>query len=502
MGELTVNGALEQRRRLAAGLGLQFDGARDVFAAAGYDGDIAFERYRARYERQDIAARVVDAPAAETWRRAPVIVDGVTEGDGRDDTEFAQAWAEFASIEEVGDELEDRRTVWHYLRRVDELAGIGRYGVLLVGINDGLPLGEPLAPGRVAGPDGYLYLSAFDEGDAQLMELENAPASRRYGLPLRYRLGLGTNLQGDAMQPLPVHWSRVVHVAEGLKGDEIFGTPRLRPVWNRLLDLEKIMAGAGEAAWKLLYKGLILSTRDGYRLDTTDGETEEKVEEYIHGLRRFLQLEGMDVTVAGGEVVDPTGLVNLNVALIAAATNIPQRLLLGSERGELASSQDEQAWARYVAGRQRNFAEPMILRPLINRLVYAGVLPKPASGRYVVVWPEVREADAATDAAVAQAYAQALASVLPGSGQAIDVREFVAALVRPLDNRTAVVAAVTPEPALLPAGVGGDEPDGDAPDDAPDDEPGEEGEEGMATNVAPFWGGVEHGRWDGARWYP
>jgi hypothetical protein len=472
MTALRTNALVEARRQLSGALGMQFAGLRDIYDAAGYDIHIEFDQYRVRYERQDIAARIVDAPAAETWREPPQILDGTQLEDGRDDTQFIQAWNEFVSIEDVGDELADRRTVWHYLRRADELAGVGRYGVLLLGINDGQPLDQPLARSKVSGLDGYLFLSVFDEGDADLLELDNDPTSRRYGLPLRYRLALGTNLQGESLAPKPVHWTRVVHIAEGLKGDEIFGTPRLRSAWNRLLDLEKIMAGAGEAAWKLLYKGLILSTRDGYRLDTTDAQTEEKIEEYIHGLQRFLQLEGMDVTVAGGEVVDPSGLVDLNVALIAATTNIPQRLLLGSERGELASSQDEKNWARYIGGRQRNFAEPMILRPLINRLVYAGVLPKPASGRYVVRWPEVREADAQTDAVVAKEYAEALSKLLAGTDTVVDVAEFVRALVKPLDRR-AVVPRPTP---LMPTSLPGQTTQPLAP----------RGEEVMAANTAPF----------------
>ena len=158
----------------------------------------------------------------------------------------------------------------------------------------------------------------------------------------------------------------------------------------------------------------------------------------------------MDVTVAGGEIVDPTGLVMLNVALIAATTNIPQRILIGSERGELASSQDAVAWDRHIAGRQRNFAEPLLLRPLVNRLVYAGVLPKPASGAYVVQWPELSEPDAQGEATVAKTYAEALEKAAAGGDTMVDLAAFVQTFVRGLDAKTAVVA----KPALptLPNG--------------------------------------------------
>lgn len=477
---LALNSIVADRRALAGGLGLQFGGQRDVYAEAGYPLEIDFAQYKARYERQDMASRIVDAPALDTWRKPPYLLDGVDEKTATTESEFVQAWNELVSIEDVGDDLEDRRTIWHYLRRADQLAGIGRYGVMLVGINDGGELIEPLGKATVSGAGGLLYLSVFDEGDAKVATIENDVTSPRYGLPLLYDLNMGTTLQGSGMGMQRVHWSRVVHVAEGLLGDEIFGTPRLRAAWNRLMDLEKVMAGASEAAWKLLYKGLILSTRDGYRLpsDADAGQFREKIDEYIHGLRRALELEGMDVTIAGGEVADPTGLVTLIVSLIAATVNIPQRILLGSERGELASTQDQQTWDRYVAGRQRGFAESMLLRPLVNRLVYSGVLPKPSSGSYVVRWPDLEEIDAAVEAAVAKAAAEALAAAAAGTGQVVDLAEFIAIFLPNLP-RESIRAAVTP---LLPM-------------------PSQQGGEGvMAANSAPFRGFP--GDWRRWRDYP
>jgi len=478
---LVVNSIVADRRSLAGGLGLQFGGQRDVYAEAGYPLEIDFAQYRVRYERQDLASRIVDAPALDTWRKTPALLDGIDEKTATPESEFVRAWNALVSIEDVGDDLEDRRTIWHYLRRADQLAGIGRYGVMLVGINDGGELSQPLGKATVSGPGGLLYLSVFDEGDARVDTIENDAASPRYGLPLWYELNMGTTLQGTGMGMQRVHWSRVVHIAEGLRGDELFGTPRLRAAWNRLMDLEKVMAGASEAAWKLLYKGLILSTRDGYKLPS-DGEStaafREKIDEYIHGLRRALELEGMDVTIAGGEVADPTGLVSLIISLIAATSNIPQRILVGSERGELASTQDQQTWDRYVAGRQRGFAESMILRPLVNRLVYAGVLPKPSSGAYIVRWPDLEEIDATVEATVAKAAAEALALAAAGTGQVVDLAQFIATFLPNLP-RESIRAAVTP---MLPAPV-------------------QQGGEGvMAANSAPFRGFP--GDWRRWRDYP
>ncbi len=77
------------------------------------------------------------------------------------------------------------------------------------------------------------------------------------------------------------------------------------------------------------------------------------------------------------------------IQLISATTGIPTRILLGSERGELASSQDERNWLSYIASRQTNFAGPVILRPFIDRLIEYGALPKV---EYEIHWPNLFKA--------------------------------------------------------------------------------------------------------------
>jgi hypothetical protein len=74
--------------------------------------------------------------------------------------------------------------------------------------------------------------------------------------------------------------------------------------------------------------------------------------------------------------------------LIAATTNIPKRILLGSERGELASTQDSENWNAFVEERQSEHCEPRIVRPFVTRLVDVGVLPAPTDC-YEVRWPSL-----------------------------------------------------------------------------------------------------------------
>lgn len=420
----SINSVLQSRRAISTKAGQQFGGDRDIYSAAGYRTDIEFEDYYAVYKRGDIAKRIVSLPAASTWQQPPTILDG-DEGD----TEFTKAWAELTSIDPS--DIADQKTIWHYLERADRISGIGRFGVLVIGVNqpveqnesgvdnpqllDGDILSMPL-PENLGGVEDFLYLHAYDEGCVEINSLIADPTNKRFNLPEFYSIEIANSINGNSHTLRRVHWSRVIHIAEGLDSDELYGAPRLEAIFNRRDDLEKILAGGSEAAWKLMDKGIIVSTKDGYEL--AEGEVaKSELENFIHGLTRVAELEGVDVNILGGEMVDPTGIFNTLISVIAGATGIPQRRLLGNEQGQLASTQDERNWADIIESRQKNFAEPILLRPLISRLIYCGVLPQPSSGGFQVEWADsfsLNEIEAAQrESAQATALSSAVSSGMP-----------------------------------------------------------------------------------------
>lgn len=394
------------RQQLSQQLGSQHDGKRNVYEAAGYKQIISYEDYLGKYSREGVAGRLVRAPAHATWRVPPEIYN--IEGE---ETPFNTAITELTDTEVVPLNIEEARpNLWSALAMGDELAGIGRYGVIVLGINDGGGLDTPLKKvkdSESANLKRLLYMTPLPEGQATIDQFEMNKANGRFGKPIMYTCDFG---DGGSTR---VHWSRIVHIAENAPGVGVYGVPRLMGVFNHLEDLLKVMAGSGESAWRLLFKGIVASTKDGYKLADENDETEDKIDEYIHEFKRFLLLEGMDVKIEGGEIVDPTGLVTIIIALISAATGYPQRLLLGSERGELASSQDEVNWKELIESRQTQFAEIKILRDVLNRLIYCGVLPMPENGRYTVKWPSLFTLTDAEQASLNKDRAEVLAKLSP-----------------------------------------------------------------------------------------
>jgi uncharacterized protein len=406
----TRSSAALARRSLATTLGKQFDGRRDVYEAVGYPSTIDFRAYLGKYRREGVATRIVNAPAEETWRVPPTVRDAGETADA-----FNKAFNDLTDVEAVNPDIErEQPKLWEAIAQADKWAGIGQYGVLVMGINDGGELHQPLKPAKdgARGPKALLYLNALTEKQAEIVEWETDRKNPRFGKPTMYQCDFGEVGETLSLMDVRVHWSRVIHIAENAGGAGVYGTPRLEAVFNNLEDILKIMAGAGEAAWRLINKGIIASTKEGYALDDDDEVTNEKVEEYIHDLKRYLLLEGMDIKVEGGEIVDPSGVIRISIALISAATGIPQRILLGSEAGHLASTQDETAWKETIAARQTQFGEK-IARTLVNRLIWSGVLPMPQDGRYAILWPSLFTPTEAEQAEINYKRAQTLALLSP-----------------------------------------------------------------------------------------
>lgn len=365
--------------------GITFEGARDLYEILGYDRSISFRQYRDRYARGGIAGRVVDALPNATWRGGFELVE---DKDPEKDTVFETEW----------NKLSKRLKVPAVLRRADVLAGLSTYSVLLIGAPG--DLAQELPKGK--GQEDILYLSPFSGGggpgisnnrtvtidaDATILEYEIDPKNERFGLPKFYQLK-----RMDISSPIfqrPVHWTRIVHLAEGLLDDNIFGLPSLERVWNLLDDLDKITGGGAEAFWLRANQGMHLNVDKDMTLGT--GELDHlraQAEEYQHSIRRQMRTRGVDIEMLGSDVAmigDPADSV---LTQIAGAKSIPKRILTGSEMGELASSQDRDNWKDQVNGRQTGYCGPYIIEPLVDRLIKFGYLPTPKE--YEVRWSQMQ----------------------------------------------------------------------------------------------------------------
>lgn len=379
MGLRTALEGLMVRSRLANIAGFTFGGKRDIYKALGYAREIFVQDYRSRFRRNEVANRIVKAAPKATWRSEATIL----EDEQLDNlTEFEQACID----------LEQKLKFWKQLYKVDVLSRIGQYGVLLIG-----------APGRMQDPlthlnglDDILYLTPFAEDDARVQYYEIDPSQPRFGLPVMYLIKR-TNLVdptaiNQASVGRPVHWTRVIHVSEGLLDDRVKGDPVLEPVWNRLDDLEKVAGAGSEAFWRRADGGLKITIDPTLDFDDdAQRDLQKQVDEYEHQLRKSIALRGAEIDRLGSDVASMKLEIDALMSLISAGCGIPQRVLMGSEQGKQAARQDKATWDNQITDRQNDYAGPLIVRPFIDRLIELGGLPTPVNGPndYIIKWSEL-----------------------------------------------------------------------------------------------------------------
>jgi hypothetical protein len=398
-------------------LGATFNGNRSLYTALGWKVNLEAADYVAKYRRQDIAARLVDIYPEYTWRQPPRITD---DAEAEPVTPFEAAYLELSTRLRL-------TAAWHNL---DRLAGLGEFAVLLLGVQDSAlgTLSSPVSRAR-----DMLYTRPYAQVDVEVKTVGQNPALETFGLPQLYSIDLGqrglsaasTGARPSGLMLQHVHASRVIHFAED-SANGVYGTPRLERVYNRLDDMEKILGASAEAIWA--GRGLIVAAlRDGaqFPADADREEFKRRFDEFIHGFRSLMEVQGMDVNRLQVSIASPKDAIEAQETILAAASGVPQRILFGSERGELASSQDQTAWETTIASRQRNVVEPLIVRATIDRLIEWGLLPEPATGEYQVIWPTTRTLDPLRQADIAERMARAVATYVEGQGElVVPVGEF------------------------------------------------------------------------------
>lgn len=369
----TFASTLVARNKLAAKIGMEmYEGRRDLYKALGYPITLTFQDYLSRYTRQDIAAAIIDRPVTATWQGALELI----ESDDAEETDFELAWRN----------LNYDLRLKGVLERVDRLTGLGRYGVLLLGLDD-VNSPEDFSKPVSKGNRKLIYIKPFSEETAKIDTYEDNPKNARYGYPKMY--GINVSDVSGASVYVQVHYTRIIHIVDNSLESEIIGTPRLEAVFNRLYDIEKVVGGSAEMFWRGArpgYKGTV--DKDYAMTSEAKDALMDQLEEYENDLRRFLVAEGIEVSGMDTQVSDPKGHLDVQLTLLSAQTGIPKRILSGSERGELSSAQDSGEWKTYVKARRENQAEPQIVRPLVDRLITLGVLPKPA-GEYHIDWEDL-----------------------------------------------------------------------------------------------------------------
>lgn len=427
--------------------------AKDVDKECGYPLDISIEDYWNMYKRNGIARKVVNVFADECWALSPEVY----ETEDQRGTQFENAWKDF--VEETN--------CFHYLQRTDRISGIGRFGLLFLGLDDGRTLDKP-----VRGVDDrtgviepspkkhkLLFMRCIPEALCRVAEWENDIRNRRFSQPKYYYVKFtpvdedNTTYSTESItKEIKVHWSRVIHFSDNKICGEVYGSPRQEPVYNYLLDIKKTLGGSAEMFWKGGFPGVAfeMAPEVAAAINALPPAEAEKIkvgmrkefDEYQRGLQRYLALIGVKANSLSPQIADPSQQFDSQVTAICIALDIPKRVFMGSERGELASGQDAIKWNYKVKGRQKEELTPNLLRAFIQRCIAYKILPTPQ--KLYIEWPDVNTPSPKDIAIIATQITNALKNYATGEiAKVVPPKEFFTLVLGwPLDRALAVAKAM------------------------------------------------------------
>lgn len=383
-------------RRLSAALyGESPDGKRNYKTLYGYLETISYDDNRGMYQRGGIAHTVVAKIAKACWRDMPEVKQG--------DTVILEN--ELLELVEVG--------FFKAFERADILNRIGRLSVLFIGVPDGLEPDQPLGTG---GNIKDLYFNVYGEDGVIIKKWDMDPSSKRFNLPVIYQLTV-TNLTSPSAglvgsSIVNVHYTRVVHLAEGALENTIEGCSALEPVWNALIDKDKVRGGSGEAFYRNARQKFALQAHKDARLDTSstaNSDLNDEVQAFQNDLQDFIRLQNMDMTVVQPNIADPQPTWDIIVEEISGQTGIPIRILTGKGGGQLTGSEDKATWNALTVDRQDHECTPWFIEAL--RILNAAGAIKNLPDIIEIEWPEQSALSAKEAAEVAQLKGNAISQI-------------------------------------------------------------------------------------------
>jgi hypothetical protein len=374
------------------------DPRRDIDEECRYPRVVTPEMYRRMYNRFGIAKRVVSIEPVESWSIKPEIYDA----EEAEETDFEEKWKT----------INERHKLMSKMIKADVLSGIGRYGLILYGINDGKPLSSPVQGMPKSGmldAGGYkvkrpeteiLFIRIMDETLAPIVQWDTNSQSPRFGMPQYYQLrllspedlaeGYYATQPPINLQDTKVHWTRVTHIARDTTSSEVFGTPQMEDVYNHLLDLKKVLGAGAEGYWQAGFPGLSFETQpnlENFEVDVAG--LRKQARKYFEKLQRYIATVGMNVKSLAPNIQDPSTQFETNIKAICTAKGIPYRIFMGTEEAKLAGDEDKDSWKGRCIARQLDHNEPNIVRPVTERLIMYNALPIPLEQKFTVEWPDM-----------------------------------------------------------------------------------------------------------------
>jgi hypothetical protein len=222
-------------------------------------------------------------------------------------------------------------------------------------------------------------------GQLTVAEWDTDEPSDAYGQPKMFQFSEAAVDIDRRQQPrqFNVHPDRVLVWS---KDGTVHCRSILEPGYNDLMTMEKVSGAGGEGFWKNAKSAPVLEIDKEIDIETMakamgvpPAELADKmnaqVEDYQKGFDKLLMIQGMQAKTLGITLPSPEHFFAIALQSFAASVMIPLKILVGTQTGERASTEDAAEWAQTNMSRRTNQAIPNMME-MVGRLERFGVLPE------------------------------------------------------------------------------------------------------------------------------
>jgi hypothetical protein len=361
----------------------------DHFKDFGYPEQLSFTNLYRMYCRNGVASAGVDKTILKTWQDNPFLLEKERDGSQGGGTK------ETTLEKQIRQRFDDLR-LWTRLAEADRMSMVGKYAGVILRFADSQPFNQPVdkVPG---GLDGLVEVIPAWEGQLQVSQWDTDETSETYGQPKMFQFNEAA-VDTNAKQPrnLTIHPDRVIVWS---KDGTVNGSSALEPGYNSLVDMEKVRGAGGEGFWKNAKSAPVLeidkeakidvmAKQMGIKPEDLADKMNDQVADWNAGFDQLLMVMGMQAKTLNVTLPSPEHFHGVAKEEFAASMFIPVKILVGSQSGERASTEDAAEWAKTNMSRRANQTAPNIMS-LINRLERVGILPEKD---WFLDWSDLTEA--------------------------------------------------------------------------------------------------------------
>lgn len=374
-----------------------FPGAKhNHYKDFGFPENVDFNLLYSFYTRNSLAKAAVDKTTRKTWQDPPWLLekprDG-SEGVTKKETRLEKAIRQhFTKIR-----------FWTKIMEADRRSLVGRYAAVILRVADNKPTDEPLESVS-GGLDALIDVIPVWESQLKVSKWDTDKMSMSYGEPLMFEYDEGSIAVDNSVsaaavgknRKLTIHPSRLI--IWSLDGS-MDGDSALKAGVNDLLSIEKIIGAGGEGFWKNAKQAPILEMdkeADIIKMAKAMNIEPEKIADIMNeqvadwqkGFDELLMVQGMTAKLPKVELPDPEHFFMNALQTFAASFDIPLKVLVGTQTGERASSEDASQWNQTCNFRRKNTVIPNILQ-IVNRLENCGILKQ--NPEWFIDWTDLTE---------------------------------------------------------------------------------------------------------------